>query len=70
MLCPSKSPSACSRAIENRTVTDYAIGIIMSRTGATPDQALAQLRQLSPWRIGDIRQVGDVRLVDDRSCYL
>jgi GAF domain-containing protein len=35
------------RAIESRTVTDYAIGIIMSRTGATPDQALTQLRQLS-----------------------
>jgi putative methionine-R-sulfoxide reductase with GAF domain len=30
-----------TRALENRTVTDYAIGIIMSRTGATPDQALA-----------------------------
>jgi AmiR/NasT family two-component response regulator len=36
-----------TRALESRTVTDYAIGIIMSRTGATPDQALAQLRQLS-----------------------
>lgn len=44
------------RAMENRTVTDYAIGIIMSRTGAGPDEALAQLRQSA--------QTSSTKLVD------
>lgn len=33
--------------LTNRTVIERAVGIMMSRTGTTPDEALSRLRQLS-----------------------
>lgn len=35
------------QALESRAVIDQAIGIIRARTGATPDEAFARLRQIS-----------------------
>ena len=35
------------RAMTNRAVIDQAIGIIISRTGSTPDEAFDRLRTLS-----------------------
>ena len=52
------------RALETRAVVDRAVGIVMSRSGGTEEQALARLRTLSQHEHQKLTQIAQ-KIVDE-----